>query len=165
MIWVAVATGDWGWKDPRQKGRLETQPLLSLLCLATSHHHLNPTIHQCCTMKPPQLPPVPPPPPPQLSPHLSPLWLHTHTSFSGLFNSASLWLFFTMAIISLWLVIFGLNWAYVLVKADIVLFSLAVVVAAVSGRAALTLTDGGGLTSNVFDLWPVCCFLLYFVSR
>lgn len=34
-------------------------PYLGLLCTDTSHHHLNPTIHQGCTMRPPELTPPP----------------------------------------------------------------------------------------------------------
>lgn len=62
-------------------GRARTQASLSLLCLATSHNHLNPTIHQPHTMTPPQLLRTPPPspshsPPFSLSPPLSfPLFL------------------------------------------------------------------------------------------
>ena len=63
------------------QGRLETQPLLSLLCLATSHRHLNPTIHQHSTMTPPQLPPAPPPP--NYTTNLFLLWSHIHHSFCG----------------------------------------------------------------------------------
>lgn len=81
--------GCWGNRRARVKGssaegRLKTQPLLSLLCLATSHHHLNPTIHQLCTMKPPQLPPVPPPPPnyPPISPRFGYTHTHTHAPLS-----------------------------------------------------------------------------------
>lgn len=116
--------GCWGNRRVRVKGssaegRLETQPLLSLLCLATSHHHLNPTIHQLCTMKPPQLPPVPPPPPNY--PPISLYFGHTHTSFSGLFNSVYLWSFSTATIVFASKLFFlFLNLVYWLVKGDIV---------------------------------------------
>lgn len=93
--------------------------------------------------------------PPIIPSSLPALVTHTHTSFSGLFNSASLWLFFTMAINFLWRVIFGLNWAYGLVKADIVLLSVAVVVAAVSGT-----NRWRGLDLQCF--WLVTSLLLSF---